>query len=153
MGPTRSRSVRESLGTQARSYLTLLLVACLILFGSGCTRVDTRLLAVFSVSSLEGHAPLTVEFDSSYSLVGEDGLIVSYSWDFGDGTHEAYLVDETPLGRVSHTYVSPGIYLATLTVTDERGRKDAATAKITVHGFTPSARIAEMPEPGKPTER
>ncbi|MCX6662203.1 MAG: PKD domain-containing protein, partial [Euryarchaeota archaeon] len=49
-------------------------------------------------------------FDGSGSF-DHEGSIVSYAWDFGDGTTATEVT-------TTHTYDVPGIYLATLTVTD-----------------------------------
>ncbi|MBI1973823.1 PKD domain-containing protein, partial [Candidatus Micrarchaeota archaeon] len=54
-----------------------------------------------------------------------DGIIISYSWNFGDG--------RTGSGQTaSHTYLSPGTYTATLTVMDNRGAVASDSARITV---------------------
>ncbi|MBE3128800.1 MAG: PKD domain-containing protein, partial [Actinobacteria bacterium] len=50
-------------------------------------------------------------FDGSSSS-DEDGTIVSYSWDFGDGSTGSGVT-------VTHTYNAPGNYKATLIVTDD----------------------------------
>jgi hypothetical protein len=68
-----------------------------------------RLLVKFS----SGRAPLTVRFDGSRSH-DEDGHIVKFHWDFGDGTASE---EERP----THTYTEPGEYAVMLTVTDDRG--------------------------------
>ncbi len=53
-----------------------------------------------------------------------DGSIVSYEWDFGDGTKGA--------GKTaSHIYSEPGVYTLRLTVTDNSGAQ--ATDEVTVH--------------------
>lgn len=56
---------------------------------------------------------LTVDFDASESN-DPDGEIVSYSWEFGDGSTGSGV---TP----SHTYDEPGTYTVTLTVEDNDG--------------------------------
>jgi PKD repeat protein len=54
-------------------------------------------------------------FDGSGSIA--EGTIVSYGWDFGDGT--------TADGeRVEHIYQEPGYYPVTLTVINDLGLKD-----------------------------
>jgi 6-phosphogluconolactonase (cycloisomerase 2 family) len=59
------------------------------------------------------HGPTT--FDAGESTdVG--GRIVSYDWDFGDGTSLS-----TPGPRVNHTYEAPGVYTAKLSVNDDNG--------------------------------
>lgn len=46
-----------------------------------------------------------------------DGTIVSWKWDFGDGITEEG-ENATESNRISHVYAKPGIYSATLTVDD-----------------------------------
>ncbi|MFN7118576.1 MAG: PKD domain-containing protein, partial [Saprospiraceae bacterium] len=69
-----------------------------------------------------GSAPLTVNFDASTST--DDGSIVSYSWDFGDGSAGSGVT-------TSHTYNTVGDFTVVLTVTDNLGATDTATVKIT----------------------
>jgi PKD repeat protein len=70
-------------------------------------------VAVISASPTAGSVPLTVSFDGSGSY-DPDGVIASYSWNFGDGG--------TASGAaVSHTYTSAGTFTATLVVTDSKG--------------------------------
>ena len=72
-------------------------------------------------SGTEGSA---VQFSSSGSL-DPDGSIVTYAWDFGDGSMSA-------TANPSHTYVAAGTYNVSLTVTDDAGdsTSDATTATI-----------------------
>jgi len=65
-----------------------------------------------------------VFFDGSGSS-DIDGEIVSYSWDFGDGTNASGV-------EVTHKYTSEGIFTATLTVNDNIGLTDTDTSIITV---------------------
>ena len=65
-----------------------------------------------------------VQFDASgsYDL---DGTIVAYVWDFGD--------DATANGQiVTHTYLSGGYYVATLTLTDDEGATGSTLVGINV---------------------
>jgi len=55
----------------------------------------------------------TIVFDTS-GIYDPDGAIVSYQWDFGDGTTA---VGKNPV----HTYQVPGTYTVTLTVIDDSG--------------------------------
>lgn len=60
-----------------------------------------------------GPAPLTVDFSGAFSL-GAGWPITSYEWSFGDGTTASGVM-------VSHTYATPGRYLASLSVRNELG--------------------------------
>lgn len=62
-------------------------------------------------------------FDGSGSTA--PGEIVSFEWDFGDGT--------TATGAViGHTYAAEGVYTVSLSVTDEGGVAGTATDEVTV---------------------
>ena len=80
-----------------------------------------------------GQAPLTVTFDGANSY-DPDGVISKYEWDFGDGATAAGVV-------VSHTYYSPGVYLAKLSVTDDRGAIGTASVTIEVSACTNQPRL------------
>ena len=63
-------------------------------------------------------------FDGSASY-DEDGEIIEYLWDFGDGTNG--------FGEsITHTYISPGNYTITLTVTDDDEDNSTDTTIATV---------------------
>jgi PKD repeat protein len=65
----------------------------------------------------------TVTFtDQSYD---PDGYIVSWDWDFGDGS-------TSTLQNPIHTYASDGTYNVSLTVTDNEGANSTKTVAITV---------------------
>ena len=72
-----------------------------------------------------GKAPLGVNFSSAGST-DADGTIVSYSWNFGDGS--ATSTSANP----SHTYTAQGNYTAQLTVTDDKGGGSTADVTVTV---------------------
>lgn len=66
----------------------------------------------------------TIFFDGSSSF-DEDGIIVFYYWDFGDGTNAS--------GKnLSHIYNKPGEYTVTLIVTDSNGYSYSKTILIAV---------------------
>ncbi|MDJ0807552.1 MAG: PKD domain-containing protein [Gammaproteobacteria bacterium] len=71
-----------------------------------------------------GIAGQAVAFDGSGST-DSDGNIVSYAWDFGDGTTGSGV-------SPSHTYASAGTYNVTLTVTDNDGLTDSAATTATI---------------------
>ncbi|GGD74282.1 hypothetical protein GCM10011412_09920 [Maribacter cobaltidurans] len=78
-------------------------------------------IAVIGTSLITGAAPLSENFTGSNST--DDVGIVSYVWDFGDGSTST---EPDP----THVYLSPGTYLATLTVTDGEGLTDQASVTI-----------------------
>jgi len=66
---------------------------------------------------------------------GSSDDIVSYTWDFGDGTTGAGAV-------VQHVYSAPGTYTVRLTVRDRYGRTDSDTTAATVQPApTPQGRL------------
>jgi len=66
----------------------------------------------------------------------DDGTIVSWSWDFGDGSPTS--TDRNPQ---PHTYATNGTYVVSLMVTDNDGNPDTASRNVTVDG-TPTASLS-----------
>ncbi|MFP4054346.1 MAG: PKD domain-containing protein, partial [Phycisphaerae bacterium] len=81
--------------------------------------------AAFQMSGFRGEAPLAVEFDASATTGAENPHLLSYQWDFGDGTLGGGI-------SARHEYAEPGAYEVTLTVTDALGATSIATDLITV---------------------
>ena len=80
--------------------------------------------ASFTVNPASGVAPLEVYFNASGSY-DSDGNIVSYAWDFKDGS--------TGNGEtINHTFSSTGSYSVKLTVIDNEGATDSSTKTIAV---------------------
>ena len=85
-----------------------------------------------SVNPTSGIPPLAVSFDASAST-DPDGDPLSYSWSFGDGTSGSG-------ATTIHTYNSPGQFIATLTVNDDKGGQDLVAVNISV-GSAPTGAI------------
>lgn len=79
-------------------------------------------IADFIYSPPSGLIPLSVSFDASYSS-SPNGSIVSYNWDFGDGTTDTGV---NPL----HTYYYAGTYAVILTVIDSAGKSATKTVAV-----------------------
>lgn len=88
-------------------------------------------VARFVFSPLTPQALQIVNFNASSSTPGTGRTIVSYSWDFGDGDPMKSGVTTT------HDFTPSGVYLVTLTVTDDRGQKTTASQPVTVRPIAP----------------
>jgi len=123
------------------------LAGCVSLFITGCFLFPNTAPVVFlNVTSTEGVAPLSVQFDATGSY-DPDGSIRTYRWQFGDG--------ESGTGmRVEHTYAGAGTYQATLTVIDQRRGRATASVTITVResNTLPVASFAISPSPAFPRQ-
>jgi hypothetical protein len=80
--------------------------------------------ASFSISPNPATVGVPVAFNGLASS-DPDGSITNYAWSFGDGANNS---GATP----SHVYGAPGIYTATLTVTDSAGLTSATSHQVTV---------------------
>ena len=72
----------------------------------------------------------TVNFDATDSY--DDGSIISYDWDFGDGNSATGVT-------TNHTFNSEGNFVVVLTVTDNEGFTDRTSVQVTVRGTPPTA--------------
>ncbi len=92
-----------------------------------------------------GTAPLTVAFSANGT--DADGDPLAYSWDFDDG---ATSLRQSP----DHTYLQPGTYMATVTVTDPEGATGTAAVEVIVTNppgnQPPAVEAAGDPLAGKP---
>ncbi len=85
-------------------------------------------VATFVVSPTDPKVLDTVNFNASGSSVPPGRLIVSYLWDFGDGT------SATTAGPIaSHIYTVAKTYTVVLTVTDDIGRRGVFTMTLTIN--------------------
>jgi gliding motility-associated-like protein len=102
----------------------------------------------FSATSTVGCSPLLVNFSST--VTPGDGTITGYFWDFGDGNTLS-----TNTGVVSNTYMFPGTYSVSLTVTNSFGCTNTLklTDMITVYPalvpsfFVDSSDICSLSQP------
>ncbi|NDV17792.1 PKD domain-containing protein, partial [Muricauda sp. TY007] len=83
------------------------------------TVADGMPVAMATADVETGEAPLTVNFTGNDST--DDVGIISYEWDFGDGSAPSNEADPV------HTYTAAGSYDAMLTVTDGDGQTDTDT--------------------------
>jgi len=73
---------------------------------------------------------MTLTFDGTGSYDPPPGVIVAYSWTFGDGATSA-------AGLATHAYATPGSYTATLRVTDNMGVAATDSAAVSVLNRAP----------------
>lgn len=116
-----------------------------LLFAQGCADVGTTEgsgngggvenqspTAEITANPLSGDPPLTVNFSGSGSS-DADGTLVSYAWNFGDGSP----VQSGASFTTSHRYTAVGTYSAVLTVTDNQGATGEASSSLIVVGNPP----------------
>lgn len=98
-------------------------------------------VAVFAATTTTGGYPLTVDFNASASYDPNDDAI-SLQWDFGDGNQGSGT-------GVSHTYTTPGTYLAVLTVQDAFGCLDTESIPVNMlNNAAPQVAFTATPTSG-----
>ncbi len=95
--------------------------------------------ARITADTTAGPLPLSIQFSSSQSS-DEDGTIVSYQWDFGDGATSS---EPNP----AYTYTQEGAREVTLTVTDNEGAQGRDTITVYPGNTYPKVSIT-APESG-----
>lgn len=98
--------------------------------------------ALFSMSSNRPAVNANVSFDGSESSTSTDKSIVSYEWDFGDGS-------KTNGKSVNHVYKKTGNYSVQLIVTDEKGLTSRLTETLTAYTDDPVASFNYSPDRSK----
>jgi PKD repeat protein len=108
---------------KALRVLKVLLVSTLLVVLAAC-----KPLASFTINPTAAETGAEVTFNASESAAApkpKNNTIVSYSWDFGDGTRDS--------GQTTvHTYSSAGTFTVTLTVTDTQGKSGSQSQQLVV---------------------
>jgi PKD repeat protein len=108
-------TVTDSVGVTNSSTATVLVS------GGGGPKAD------FTFSPAVGVAGQDVSFLSTSTFSAPATSIVSYTWNFGDGSP----LDNTTGANPKHQY-APGTYSITLTITDNLGRTDTVSKALVV---------------------
>lgn len=77
--------------------------------------------------------------DRSGDLRDPNGRVVSWAWDFGDGTTST---ERSP----THSYQAGGLYTVTLEVTDDAGATDAVTRQVNIASGVANEVGSELPK-------
>ena len=121
---TASLTVTDDAGQTATATVEITVTA---------VTADAPPTAIAIATPMSGDAPLEVAFDGTGST--DDISIASYTWDFGNG-------DTANGATPTYIYTTPGIYTASLTVTDDAGQTATATVEITVTDATDASPTA-----------
>lgn len=141
----------STLATPSKSYATAgtFTVTLTVTDNAGATHSATTTATISSPANQPPFAraggPYSATAGTAISLNGTtssdpDGTIVSYAWNFGDGTNGS---GATP----SKTYAAAGSYTATLTVTDNSGATASSTASVIISA---PANQSPISRPGGP---
>ncbi|MGZ6338561.1 MAG: PKD domain-containing protein, partial [Bdellovibrionota bacterium] len=80
-------------------------------------------------------------------IVAGNGGVASVVWDFGDGSHEK--IADFLYAGMTHYYVNPGSFTATLTVTDRAGLTASLSQQVVVASIpVPIVRVSMNPSTG-----
>ena len=105
-------------------------------------------VADLTLTPTQGTAPLAVTADASAS-VDPQGQVLSYAFDFGDGTTVAPQAQST----FSHTYLNSGVYTVRVTARNTSGVTGTASGTVTVNAppppvLPPTAMLTVTPADG-----
>ena len=128
MSDSRKYVIKLSLVVGALALVGLFVTSCL---PSIFNRPPKPVIAI-AEGNPYGPPPLEITFDISGSS-DPDGEIVSFTFDFADGSGPIAGTDLTQ--PIAHTYLEKGQHFATLTVVDNVGKE--ALAKIIISVFEP----------------
>jgi|GEM_PF-893146 large repetitive protein len=116
-----------------RGFTTIVMGALVLGLISACSLFNQTPVARIVASVVSGSSPLSVTFQAvlpnEAASYDPDGTIVTYGWDFGDGTTDSG-------ATVQHTYTTleaVKVFIVTLTITDDDGNSATATQTIEVN--------------------
>ena len=95
------------------------------------TTIPVPTVAAFTFSPLTPEELQVVNFNASSSTAGTGRTIVRYDWDFGDGLLKTGV-------KSTHDFTPSGVYLVTLTVTDDLGQQTTSSQTVTVRPKPPA---------------
>ncbi len=128
LGTAHAWRVRAANSQGASDYSTTPLR---VVSGEEAVAPQARLSLEGYADNAIGGAPLTLTATASGST--DDVEIVSYLWDWGDGSEPRLALVAEPLAAsATHVYAAPGDYTLTLTVTDNDDLTDTASRQIQV---------------------
>lgn len=125
MSSSQKYVIKLSLAIAVLTLVGLFTTSCL----SSIFNRPPKPLIVIGEGNPYGPAPLEITFDISGSS-DPDGQIVSYTFDFADGTDPVKGSDLTQ--PITHTFTVPGQYFVTLTVIDNLGKSALTQLMIVV---------------------
>lgn len=102
---------------------------------NGAIKIKESPTANFAYSPTAPFTSETVTFNASFST-SDGGTIISYEWNFGDGTNETGMI-------TTHAYAENGTYTVTLIVTDSDGLNSTSSQNITILNRSPVAIFTE----------
>ena len=88
---------------------------------------------------------LSVQFSGADSDDPDAGALLTYLWNFGDGTTST---QRDPLHVFNAVGTNPQAFLVSLTVRDEDGHTDVAQARVSLRNSPPSAQITQPADGG-----
>jgi len=94
---------------------------------------------------LSAVSPYLIEFDASESKDSDEGTIIWYYWDFGDGETES--VKDDP--KIQHSYLTSGTYTVKLKVEDDEGAVDSTEKVVNTTNQHPIADLQVDPTFGE----
>ena len=108
--------------SQTKLFIGVFILIVSVMIISNLRRQKVLLLAVLDNAG----ASLVETIEGDLVAVFQDGQVVSWDWDFGDGS------DHSDQQHPTHSYLLDDSYVVTLTVTDDDGEADSTSQTVNV---------------------